>query len=54
MTGCYSFNNRDTGHFFPLALVWYLNIGGIYAAIKETRAKKVARVKDYKTEVTAK
>ncbi len=22
---------------FPAALVWYLNIGGIYAAIKEAR-----------------
>lgn len=32
---------------FPAALVWYLNIGGIYAAIKETREKRaeLARVK---------
>ena len=27
---------------FPAAFVWYLNIGGIYAAIKEARAKRVA------------
>ena len=25
---------------FPVALVWYLNIGGIYAAIKEARARR--------------
>ena len=30
---------------FPAAFVWYLNIGGIYAAIKEARAKRVAREK---------
>ena len=28
---------------FPAAFVWYLNIGGIYAAIKEARAKKAAQ-----------
>ena len=28
---------------FPAAYVWYLNIGGIYAAIKEARAKRVAQ-----------
>ena len=27
---------------FPAAFVWYLNIGGIYAAIKEARARRVA------------
>ncbi len=27
---------------FPVAFVWYLNIGGIYAAIKEARKKRVA------------
>ncbi len=27
---------------FPAAFVWYLNIGGIYAAVKEARARKVA------------
>ena len=25
---------------FPAAFVWYLNIGGIYAAIKAAREKK--------------
>lgn len=33
---------------FPAAFVWYLNLGGIYTAIKEARAKKVAREKDEK------
>ncbi len=29
---------------FPVVFVWYLNIGGIYAAIKEVReAKKVVK-----------
>jgi len=28
---------------FPAAFVWYLNIGGIYAAIKEARARRTAR-----------
>ena len=28
---------------FPAAFVWYLNIGGIYAAIKEARARRAAR-----------
>jgi hypothetical protein len=28
---------------FPAAFVWYLNIGGIYTAIKEARARRVAR-----------
>jgi hypothetical protein len=28
---------------FPAAYVWYLNIGGIYAAIKEARARRAAR-----------
>jgi hypothetical protein len=31
----------------PVALVWYLNIGGIYAAVKEARAKR-AREKEKK------
>lgn len=30
---------------FPAAFVWYLNIGGIYAAIKEARARRVAHQK---------
>ena len=28
---------------FPAAFVWYLNIGGIYAMIKEARAKRALR-----------
>lgn len=27
---------------FPVALVWYLNIGGVYAAVKDARRKKIA------------
>ena len=30
---------------FPAAFVWYLNIGGIYAAVKEARAKRAIREK---------
>ena len=30
---------------FPAAFVWYLNIGGIYAAIKEARGRRVTREK---------
>ncbi len=26
----------------PVALVWYINIGGIYVAIKEARARRAA------------
>jgi hypothetical protein len=37
---------------FPVAFVWYLNLGGIYAAVKEARARKVAQQKGAK--VTAK
>ena len=28
---------------FPAAFIWYLNIGGIYAVIKEVRARRAAR-----------
>ena len=31
---------------FPVAFVWYLNIGGIYTLVKEARAKRVARKKE--------
>jgi hypothetical protein len=31
---------------FPVAFVWYLNIGGIYAAIREARARKAAQGKE--------
>ena len=30
---------------FPAAFVWYLNVGGIYAAVKEARARRVAHEK---------
>jgi len=39
---------------FPVALVWYLNIGGIYTAIKEARARQVAHKKGVKEIVKAK
>jgi hypothetical protein len=26
----------------PAAFVWYLNVGGVYQAVKEARARKVA------------
>ncbi len=35
----------------PVAFVWYLNIGGIYAAIKEARERRVAREKKARTVV---
>ena len=28
---------------FPAAFVWYLNIGGIYAAVKEVRERRAVR-----------
>ncbi|UCH42595.1 MAG: hypothetical protein JSW16_07245 [Dehalococcoidales bacterium] len=34
---------------FPAAFVWYLNIGGAYAAFKEAREKRAAREKAPKT-----
>jgi len=30
---------------FPVAFIWFINIGGIYAAIKEARARRTAREK---------
>ena len=30
---------------FPVVLVWYINAGGIFAAIKEARAKRAIREK---------
>ena len=29
----------------PVVFVWYLNIGGVYAAIKEARARRVTQEK---------
>jgi hypothetical protein len=31
---------------FPVAYVWYMNIGGVVAAIKEARAKRAIRKKE--------
>ena len=31
---------------FPVAFVWYLNVGGIYTAIKEARARRAAQKKE--------
>jgi hypothetical protein len=39
---------------FPVAFVWYLNVGGIYTAIKEARARRVAHAKDIKESVKVK
>ncbi len=30
---------------FPAAYVWYLNLGGVYAAIREAKMKKAAQTK---------
>ncbi len=40
---------------FPVAFVWYLNLGGIYAAIKDARARRTAtHGKEKKVAVEAK
>ena len=39
---------------FPTAFVWFLNVGGIYAAVKEARARRVAREKGTSAAVVAK
>ena len=31
---------------FPAAYVWYLNVGGVYTAVKEARARRVSHEKD--------
>ena len=31
---------------FPVVFIWFLNIGGIYAAIKEARATREARKRE--------
>ena len=38
----------------PVLFVWYLNIGGIYAAIKEARARRAVSEKERKATVEAK
>ena len=30
---------------FPLALIWYINVGGIFVAVREARAKELATAK---------
>jgi len=30
---------------FPAAFIWFLNIGGVYAAIKDARERRAAREK---------
>jgi hypothetical protein len=39
---------------FPVAFVWYLNIGGIYATIKEARARRALREKGVRETVKIK
>ncbi|MBL7127177.1 MAG: hypothetical protein ISS58_08285 [Dehalococcoidales bacterium] len=39
---------------FPVAFVWFLNIGGIYASVKEARARRVAHAKGTKAALEAK
>ncbi len=39
---------------FPAAYVWYLNVGGIMSAIKEARARRIAREKAMKESVKVK
>ena len=35
---------------FPAAFVWYVNIGGVCAAIKEARERRAAREREIGTE----
>jgi hypothetical protein len=30
---------------FPVALIWYINVGGMFLTFKEARAKELAAVK---------
>ena len=36
---------------FPVAFIWFINIGGIYTAIKEARARRVTAKKEAKEPV---
>lgn len=38
---------------FPAAFVWYLNIGGIYAAVKDARERRAATEKKAKVAAAA-
>ena len=33
---------------FPVALIWFINIGGIYTAIKEARVKRATKTEKVK------
>lgn len=33
---------------FPVAFIWYLNVGGIYAAVREARKRRAAREQERK------
>jgi hypothetical protein len=35
---------------FPVAFIWYLNVGGIYAAVREARKKRSVRRQETKME----
>jgi hypothetical protein len=39
---------------FPAAFVWYLNLGGLFAAVKEARARQAAPEKADGVKVIAK
>ena len=39
---------------FPVAFIWYLNVGGIYAAVKAARARRAATKKKAKGPVEVK
>lgn len=39
---------------FPAAFVWYLNIGGLYAAVKEARERRAVREKGVEAVAKAK
>ena len=34
---------------FPIALIWYLNLGGVLNAIKESKIRRAIREKEGKT-----
>jgi hypothetical protein len=39
---------------FPAAYIWYLNIGGIFASVREAKARRLTRAKaaDKKVDIT--
>ncbi len=36
---------------FPIALLWYLNLGGIITTIKEIKNKRAVREREVSTEI---